>query len=78
MEEVVITQQSIFVSEQFSIYTKRPEIHWKVKCILALFQSLADFEKIMGARVGELLTVLVLGEQPLKYHLGHDGNLFGW
>ena len=32
----------------------------------------------MGARVGELLTVLALGEQPLKYHLGRDGNLFGW
>ena len=37
---------------------------------------MADFERIMGARVGELLTVLVLGEQPLKYHFGRDGNLF--
>ena len=77
MEEVVITRHSIFVSEQFSIYkaTRNP---LKLKCILALFQSLADFERIMGARVGELLTVLALGEQPLKYHLLHDGNLFGW
>ena len=46
--------------------------------MLALFQSLADFERIMEARVGELLTVVALGEQPLKYHLLRDANLFGW